>query len=66
MSKKGTIICVNSKYVEIESFCTFEVESLIISLIIKPKEVDTNNFSDWSSTNEIIKVKHVKPIQEKV
>ena len=43
-------------------FCSF---SFLETSIIKPLEEDTNHFSDKSLKNEIIKVKLVKPTQEK-
>ena len=62
MSKfKSTNHLCNSYYAETELFCASAVFHSL-----KPYEVDTNHFSDYSLKNEIIKVKHVKPIQEKL
>ena len=46
--------------------CTFAFFHFFKSSVIEPLEVDTKYFSDYSLKNEIIKVKHVKPIQEKL
>ena len=39
---------------------------LLESLITKPYKLDANDISDWSLKNKMMKVKHVKPIREKL